>query len=707
MTAVGSMTRSWSEAKEELDAATLYLVHRTGPTVYQIKDEAEHSFRVILGDRHSCSCRGQGFCMHLLFVLLKVLRIPVSNHLATKTGFTDAETDVALSGQFEERCRPKHKQYLRAKKKTETNSFGEAEEEGTVERQVLSANVEEICPICQDEMSFDQALTWCRKGCGNNIHAKCMKMYAQYKTTTKKDILCPLCRESWGPMAIHMINEDCEFLYLLTLTFIRIIILLIFLLGKGKASLKKSCANVTCSTCSCLVKGDFVRCVECSIYGNCKPPESGDSVLVNDQPTPVDFCMSCFKSVNRMHAKHHFLTSAANATLRDFCWEFIKNPRAPQQSVSSNLVEELQNRELTTDDYNLLLELDRPQHITLEDTIINALRCCKNADKCWCGTDTNGDNAKALSCGHAVHVKCCTEILNVVAQEGFWKLEGVKCQHVDCGIPIFDGLARRRKKPKKDTCATTSCDKVTLIQEPNAALFSTSISINGSRIGTGTNDVDNSSQSILSSVRSESARSDRGRNMSCPLIRRETSDISLAIESRTRRPPQSSPTVVTRQGSRKTDGRMRGLVLSGHSRMKCSINGATVNTNNGEVGTHSESIGTARSSTATAKALCRGTSSFARASAISRKRDKPRQSEAPYLEQSEIDGIFRVIPSLARGSNENATSESSSCQPDRLRRQNSKKGHVARIRGLAAQSLNIEQSRERGEIRTCLTINNI
>jgi E3 ubiquitin-protein ligase ZSWIM2 len=197
--------KSWREAKEDLESTTLFLVHRTGPTVYQIKDEVENSCRVMLGDTHVCTCKEKGFCMHILFVILKVLRIPLENHLSQKSGFTDAEIDVALAGNFEERVRrPPRQPLIKKKKKTTT------EEENTVDRQILNEDEEEICPICQDDMKKEHALTWCRKGCGNNIHAKCMKMYAQYKSTTKKDILCPLCRENWGPMAIHIINDDCE-----------------------------------------------------------------------------------------------------------------------------------------------------------------------------------------------------------------------------------------------------------------------------------------------------------------------------------------------------------------------------------------------------------------------------------------------------------------------------------------------------------------
>lgn len=199
--------KSWREAKEDLESTTLFLVHRTGPTVYQIKDEAGTSCRVMLGGTHSCTCQEKGFCKHLLFVLLKVLRIPPENALSQKNGFTDMEIDVALAGNFENRTRPMRQSVIVKKKRTTV--IGK-QEENTVDRQILNEEEEEICPICQDDMKKEHMLTWCRKGCGNNIHAKCMKMYAQFNASSKKDILCPLCRECWGPLAMHIINDDCK-----------------------------------------------------------------------------------------------------------------------------------------------------------------------------------------------------------------------------------------------------------------------------------------------------------------------------------------------------------------------------------------------------------------------------------------------------------------------------------------------------------------
>lgn len=105
---------------------------------------------------------------------MQVLRIPPENHMSWQTGFTDTEIDIVLSRNFGGR-RSVAPVTRRTKPKPATaESAPEKEGEstnGNVPRQPLDGD-ECYCPICQDQMSVTQALSWCRKGCGNNIHAK-------------------------------------------------------------------------------------------------------------------------------------------------------------------------------------------------------------------------------------------------------------------------------------------------------------------------------------------------------------------------------------------------------------------------------------------------------------------------------------------------------------------------------------------------------
>ena len=66
----------------------------------------------------------------------------------------------------------------------------------TVTRRELGND--EVCPICYDVMTPGSVLTFCREGCGSNVHTKCMKLWADNRVKAGEDVTCPMCRSGWG-----------------------------------------------------------------------------------------------------------------------------------------------------------------------------------------------------------------------------------------------------------------------------------------------------------------------------------------------------------------------------------------------------------------------------------------------------------------------------------------------------------------------------
>lgn len=167
-------TENWITQKARLEETTFYLVQRFGPTVFSIRSEEGQLYKVTIGDPHkcSCSCRPGEHCLHTVFCLLKVLRIPCENHMSWQTGFTDTEVEIVLAGNFGgRRSRPVVRRERPTAPVEPSVCEGGADGTGCVQRQPLEGE-ECYCPICQDLMNNTQALSWCRKGCGNNMHAK-------------------------------------------------------------------------------------------------------------------------------------------------------------------------------------------------------------------------------------------------------------------------------------------------------------------------------------------------------------------------------------------------------------------------------------------------------------------------------------------------------------------------------------------------------
>ena len=80
---------------------------------------------------------------------------------------------------------------------------------------------DDVCPICQEDLLLSHmSLIHCRwacirvinanvlflnyrYGCGNSVHLKCMKIWADHqKSTGEMKIHCPLCREEFGSLDV-------------------------------------------------------------------------------------------------------------------------------------------------------------------------------------------------------------------------------------------------------------------------------------------------------------------------------------------------------------------------------------------------------------------------------------------------------------------------------------------------------------------------
>lgn len=64
--------------------------------------------------------------------------------------------------------------------------------------------------ICFEQMTNDENLTYCKYGCGQNIHMTWAKHLVKHKQSDKKQIKCPLCRTNWGENALEELKQECK-----------------------------------------------------------------------------------------------------------------------------------------------------------------------------------------------------------------------------------------------------------------------------------------------------------------------------------------------------------------------------------------------------------------------------------------------------------------------------------------------------------------
>ena len=423
---------NWQELLETLSSTTFFLLARSGPTVFSVRDEAGKICKVTISNPHSCTCgsfSSSNLCIHQVFVLLKVLKIPQDHPLSYQTSLTDSEISMVLSGScggaskaIKSTTAARRQNSSYSSKKQDNNSAS-INDDGFVHRQELDEDGYMQCPICQDDMSKEQALTWCRKGCGNNIHAKCMQNYSQYKISNKEAASCPLCRVEW---VLDLLKGDC----------------------RGQASLKHSCSPVFCTSCTFPQGAKFNRCVECSqTAATFSPPRK-----------PIDFCLRCYTSIGREHTNHHFVSSDASVTdFNEVFWVPVVNHRSLSHIMDKDTLAALQQRELSIQDYEALLELDKvvpdlPTQLILsliEVTREEMKRKEGNKAVCWCSSKAStveSDRILKLPCQHTCHESCLQRVVREAVSISSHSISNITCGHIGCSCKIYPSLVRKRKR---------------------------------------------------------------------------------------------------------------------------------------------------------------------------------------------------------------------------------------------------------------------
>ena len=134
----------------------------------------------------------------MLYVLIKVLRVPEDHELSWQMRMRERDIDLILGGQLTINItsdKSKNKRSYLRRRSNDDDENNDENENNRVER--IGFEMDELCIICQDSLGSEDCVTWCQFGCGNNFHASCMMSFAQHKISSKEIVSCPLCRHSW------------------------------------------------------------------------------------------------------------------------------------------------------------------------------------------------------------------------------------------------------------------------------------------------------------------------------------------------------------------------------------------------------------------------------------------------------------------------------------------------------------------------------
>ncbi|ETW10201.1 hypothetical protein H310_00565 [Aphanomyces invadans] len=380
-------------------AMTMYLVQTTGPTNYVIQEQnSDRKHRVLIGSVQSCSCGDKEICCHLLFVMLKILRVPASNPVIWQRSLIDSETNMVLTGGYSQADGGGvRKPFLRRKvdeASPETGSDGLGKE--CARHTVVEG---EVCAICREDMvEAQQNLTYCKRGCGNNFHIDCMKILGESRKQAKENIICPLCRQDWGDSALTNLKKEAD------------------------VSNRNPLVHIGASCKQCLTKPircQRYRCLQCK---------------------HVDLCEKCFKS--NAHAKHSFVVRKAH---KGTWFPALRTIRS--SLLSPEAINDLEGRELSNADYDMLMELDAAEKYPLQDYLMANLAGKEITDtKAWAPERVDGitwctvcqqslrmaASIRSLPCQHTFHASC---LLQHLLSQKYTCPNAPTCDHI-----LFPGL---------------------------------------------------------------------------------------------------------------------------------------------------------------------------------------------------------------------------------------------------------------------------
>jgi len=375
---------------EKAKQSSFYLIQELGPLAFIVREdkrisEKKHTgikYRISLGERQTCTCSSfqaeKDICLHILWIMLKYYGVPENNEILYQLSLIDREINYLIELRDAKLKKNKKKNTVNKNKesKSEESDNGENEFYSKVKQREIEDD--QICPICQETFKDSPGpVTFCRLSCGNNIHVNCMKIVMEHQLSTSDDeimIKCPLCRNNFN--TVKEFKKELQNVQ--------------NVMKSKKYKEKERKLNhygYICHHCSINpIHGKCHKCTTCKNYF---------------------LCDNCFLKGN--HSEHTF---KGRASKKD-PWEL--SIRYIESTLPEGLIQNLQNRELSEEDYNTLLLLDQkaiqgsiPLHV------INSFPTKKikyiDKDKYTCvicnSTVQMNEIIRKLPCKHNFHQNC-------------------------------------------------------------------------------------------------------------------------------------------------------------------------------------------------------------------------------------------------------------------------------------------------------------
>ncbi|XP_055648946.1 mitogen-activated protein kinase kinase kinase 1-like [Falco peregrinus] len=182
--------------------ARLYLLQQIGPNSFLIGgDSPDNKYRVFIGPQ-TCSCGRGMFCIHLLFVMLRVFQLEPSDPMLWRKMLKNFEVE-SLFQKYHSRRSSRIKAPSRntiqkfVSRMSNSHTLSSSSTSTSSSENSTKDEEEQMCPICLLGMLDEESLTVCEDGCRNKLHHHCMSIWAEECRRNREQLICPLCRSKW------------------------------------------------------------------------------------------------------------------------------------------------------------------------------------------------------------------------------------------------------------------------------------------------------------------------------------------------------------------------------------------------------------------------------------------------------------------------------------------------------------------------------
>ncbi|XP_030851944.1 mitogen-activated protein kinase kinase kinase 1 isoform X2 [Strongylocentrotus purpuratus] len=188
--------------------ARLFLLTQSGPNSFLIGgDSPDHKYKVTIGSQN-CNCGKGPFCVHLLFVMLRVFKLAEDDNLLWNRTLKNYEVELLFS-KYEAMKKKKLKHSpsqssQRSRRSSQSPSTSHLPRPSSPCPSTGSSDQredEDLCPICLLEMVEGESLVECKNGCHNKLHHHCVAIWEGECKRQQEPMVCPLCRAIWADCA--------------------------------------------------------------------------------------------------------------------------------------------------------------------------------------------------------------------------------------------------------------------------------------------------------------------------------------------------------------------------------------------------------------------------------------------------------------------------------------------------------------------------